>query len=595
MDTPGVAVMADHMHPTAAGPGLSAFTRNHRNPEVPRTPVQQHVANMTQRTTGVMPTKRKRGRPRKPKVDKPKRFVVSEAHRKLIFEWRKEGRANKDIAALLKLKYETVRQIGNRLLKEANEPGGPKPSARKKQRTSKYTDDMKITIAAMVLLEPSLTLRRLSKLAGREWPDVGFSIPSIKKILDQAELSLKVMTTRKRSWNSPSTLIARKGYPDFLSHAGSRYQILYYDEQNYNVLMRRSRGRALPGVTPVAEVPDRTSGGGATSLHLVVSAEHGLVHAMVVSKDADQVTTRQFVEGLVDTLARLDEQRHRGDERPWLVIMDNDKQHHTRHVSEYFEDANLSSCFLPAYSPFLNPIEYIFSLLRMELDNMGGFHYTTFTENRTAAQLQSLTRKVMLAVKKVVTPQRVDAFEKRCGEYHPACRHGMPIYDGSRAPSGADIEAWEASTEATRVRALTADDGEAFFADGIAEAYRSRMGIPILPETDPHLARAAAALSRWQKDLEKEAAALPVTVNADVRPGTQAWYNSIPLSALRAHITKKGYHFKTKAVVTYQARVQAAHDSVVRQKDLKIEELQAEVWSKYAFSGGLSRKWVCSN
>lgn len=57
---------------------------------------------------------------------------------------------------------------------------------------------------------------------------------------------------------------------------------------------------------------------------------HGVVHATVVGKDADHVTTCQFIRGLLEKLDELDakdaEKDTDTDPLPWMLIMDNDKQ-----------------------------------------------------------------------------------------------------------------------------------------------------------------------------------------------------------------------------------------------------------------------------
>ena len=44
-----------------------------------------------------------------------------------------------------------------------------------------------------------------------------------------------------------------------------------------------------------------------------------------------------------------------------IVIMDNMRSHHTKMVTQLFDDENISYKLLPSYSPDLNPIEKMWS------------------------------------------------------------------------------------------------------------------------------------------------------------------------------------------------------------------------------------------
>ena len=46
------------------------------------------------------------------------------------------------------------------------------------------------------------------------------------------------------------------------------------------------------------------------------------------------------------------------------IIMDNCRIHKTRDVQNFFHDNNLNFMYLPPYSPHLNPIKEIFSLVK---------------------------------------------------------------------------------------------------------------------------------------------------------------------------------------------------------------------------------------
>ena len=326
--------MADALHQHSAGHDQSAHAVRSRNPLLPNNHVQEQVLQMAQRTTGVRPTPRKRGRPRKPRdpsVNKRKRVQIPDKDRQRMVDWTAENKTAKEISTLLGYSINSVRSVVRRFRETGriNRVDRHIVSA-----TSKFTDDMKLFICALVLLENEITLPQVQHVAQLEYPDISISISSIRNILEEGRITVKSVVVRKVSWNTPKTLESRRSYPDFTIDLAD-YLVVYYDEQNYNVHMHRRRGRSVRGTKPVVARPDRTSGGGAVSLHLAITKEHGVLHAMVVSKDADQVTTRQFFEGLVDSLIVAQAEHGPGDRRPVLLVMDNDKQHHTAHVTRF--------------------------------------------------------------------------------------------------------------------------------------------------------------------------------------------------------------------------------------------------------------------
>ena len=50
-----------------------------------------------------------------------------------------------------------------------------------------------------------------------------------------------------------------------------------------------------------------------------------------------------------------------------MIILDNFKSHHAKLTTETAKKLNIDLIFLPAYSPHLNPIEYIWKTIKREI------------------------------------------------------------------------------------------------------------------------------------------------------------------------------------------------------------------------------------
>ncbi len=73
-----------------------------------------------------------------------------------------------------------------------------------------------------------------------------------------------------------------------------------------------------------------------------------------------------FIDSVVERLAE------RCPNQPKVFIMDNVSFHRSRRVREAIANAGHTVKLLPAYSPFLNPVENAFSSLKADIRRPGG-------------------------------------------------------------------------------------------------------------------------------------------------------------------------------------------------------------------------------
>lgn len=115
--------------------------------------------------------------------------------------------------------------------------------------------------------------------------------------------------------------------------------------------MTRPRGRAPEGERLICHVPH---GHWKTTTFLAALRVTGLTAPLVVDGAINGALFKSWVEQhLAPTLRPGD-----------LVIMDNLASHKVAGIRQAIENANAQVCYLPPYSPDLNPIETVFSKLK---------------------------------------------------------------------------------------------------------------------------------------------------------------------------------------------------------------------------------------
>lgn len=87
----------------------------------------------------------------------------------------------------------------------------------------------------------------------------------------------------------------------------------------------------------------------------------------------------QFIQELAEQFPQLQTGRA-------CLVMDNARIHHARQAREYLEDNRINHIYLPPYSPDLNPIENVFSVLKKRYRGLGvpTTRPQMLTQNRTA-------------------------------------------------------------------------------------------------------------------------------------------------------------------------------------------------------------------
>jgi transposase len=126
---------------------------------------------------------------------------------------------------------------------------------------------------------------------------------------------------------------------------------VFLDESGAKTDMTRRYGRAARGERVIEAVP----GGHWNTTTLIHAIDVEGTRAAMIT---DGPTNAAVFEGFVRWL--LVPALHAGD----IVVMDNLSSHKTAAVAEAIEAVGATICYLPPYSPDMNPIEKIFSKIK---------------------------------------------------------------------------------------------------------------------------------------------------------------------------------------------------------------------------------------
>ena len=166
-------------------------------------------------------------------------------------------------------------------------------------------------------------------------------------------------------------------------------KIVFIDETWAKTNMTRIRGRAKEGQRVVAKVPH---GHWKTTTLVAALDQKGMRCSATldgaVNGDAFEAFVRQV---LAPTLTAGD-----------MVVMDNLSSHKGAAVREAIEKEGAHVCYLPPYSPDLNPIEMAFSKLKQLIRSAG---------HRTKETLWSDTQRML----DQITPADAAGYLHHCG------------------------------------------------------------------------------------------------------------------------------------------------------------------------------------
>jgi transposase len=168
-------------------------------------------------------------------------------------------------------------------------------------------------------------------------------------------------------------------------------QLVFLDETGINLTLTRRYGRALRGKRVYGSVPQNY---GQNVTVLGGLDRRGVRAAMAVAGPIDGTVFLTFLQQVLCPRLKL------GD----TVVMDNLRVHKVAGVKELIQAKGAKVCYLPPYSPDLNPIELCWSKLKAKL---------RLANARTPARLLRALKRSL----QTITTGDAQAWFRHCG-YH---------------------------------------------------------------------------------------------------------------------------------------------------------------------------------
>jgi transposase len=259
------------------------------------------------------------------------------------------GRAVSEIA----INYGCNRKTVSRILKSYQSTGNTESSSKGGNRRRILTEIQEQAIVSMIREDCTRSLQSLKNRMEKEH-SVSVSRSTIHRRLDEFNFSLKRTSFIPDNNVDERILEARRVYAlDFQDwmHERDGNNIFYVDEVGFNASMRVLRGRSPRGERAIQYVQRvRTRN---ISVCCAMS-RIGTFHYQKQTSAFNRVTFKQFILDVIEKMRSVGLQNA-------IFVMDNVAFHKVEEVREMIESTGHMIKFLPAYSPFLNPIENMFS------------------------------------------------------------------------------------------------------------------------------------------------------------------------------------------------------------------------------------------
>ncbi|XP_049292942.1 uncharacterized protein LOC125768820 isoform X2 [Anopheles funestus] len=275
--------------------------------------------------------------------------TTSDEDRKRIVIAYENGSPVAAIAETLNINRSTVYNV----LRKYNETMKIEADKRGKVMEKKITPAIHDQIIAWIDEDCTISLYVLTSRILEKF-NVRVCRSTVAKEIGEFNYSLKTLYLDPEKRNDANALLARKEYAIAFSVLPSTVPdngIVFVDEVGFRVSMRVMRERLLVGTKAVKVVPQiRTR-----NIYVVCAMNRtGIVHYMTSNHAIDRHFFVTFINELKQKLREISIPRA-------VVIMDNVAFHKCTEVKQLFKKGDGRAMYLPPYSPFLNPIENVFS------------------------------------------------------------------------------------------------------------------------------------------------------------------------------------------------------------------------------------------
>ncbi|KAF7684984.1 hypothetical protein CDIK_4267, partial [Cucumispora dikerogammari] len=284
---------------------------------------------------------------------------IDQVLRRVVCEGYDRGESVNRLAAIHSVAKGSVRSIIKNYLSE----GRINTLSRGGDNSSKLSFEQKNAIVDWVNENPIYTLKQL-KLKVFDSFEITCSTSTIDRVLTEFHYTLKRLVLSPVTRNSERTLEKRFEYAQAyraLEETVPAENFVFLDEVGFQVVSRPKRGRALRGQVAVTYTP------GARSRNISVMAAISKAGVLYHTIRNSAFNGEAFKSSLVELNSVC---QQKGIINP-VFVLDNCRIHHYTGLRVTIEGLGLNLMFLPPYSPFLNPIENVFSVWKNEVIRAG--------------------------------------------------------------------------------------------------------------------------------------------------------------------------------------------------------------------------------
>jgi len=277
-----------------------------------------------------------------------KYFTIDE--RKAIIDSFEDNNTVGDIARIMGFNKSSVRTVVWRYNKNGQVSSGNSNNSRPKL----LSPSEKSTVIGWIDEHPEMTLRELKQkikaILNKE-----VSISTIDRLIKKFSYTLKNLVLVPAKRNCPHVIECRFNYAqefgNLIESMDNDNKLFFLDEVGFQVSMRTKRGRSLVGTVPFLTVPAvRTRN---ISVCAIMSKK-SVFHKNIQTRPYNSASFAAFL----NEVFQYCREHHLSN---CVIICDNARFHKTEEISSLFAHNGHVLRFLPPYSPFLNPIENVFS------------------------------------------------------------------------------------------------------------------------------------------------------------------------------------------------------------------------------------------
>ena len=273
---------------------------------------------------------------------------ISNDNRKLICQNLEDGRNDvKGLAATFNVSVSTVTRVWVRYCETGETASIPKGGNRKRLLNEDHVVFIKELIDDNCLISLRNIQEQLNIVDGME-----VSLPTIHRIIGTFNYTLKRVIFRPIQGATEELWQERRNFSAWLIRQHNDNKTIFFlDETGFRVEMRSRYGRSLRGANAESVIPNIRS----RNISVVAALSHtGVVHYEILNGNGNAERFAHFIDDLAHA------RDIGGYSNETIIVMDNVAFHRSPIVREIIELRGFQTCYLPPYSPFLNPIESFF-------------------------------------------------------------------------------------------------------------------------------------------------------------------------------------------------------------------------------------------